>query len=115
MSEQVFFEDVKVGDEIPTNTEVISEVQMFFFSAATNNGHRIHYDRPYAMGVEGHPDILVHGPLQAGLMAKTLTDWAGPRGRLVKIQLQNRANAFPVGHSQPITIVGMNFERFTPP
>ena len=94
-SEQVFFEDVSVGDAIPTNTEVVSEVQMFFFSAATNNGHRIHYDKPYATGVEGHPDILVHGPLQAGLMAKTLTDWAGPCGRLVRIQLQNRANAFP--------------------
>lgn len=95
MSDQVFFEDVSVGDAIPTNTEVVSEVQMFFFSAATNNGHRIHYDKPYATGVEGHPDILVHGPLQAGLMAKTLTDWIGPSGRLVRIQLQNRANAFP--------------------
>jgi hydroxyacyl-ACP dehydratase HTD2-like protein with hotdog domain len=95
MADQICFEDVNVGDAIPTNTEVCTEVQLFFFSAATNNGHRIHYDRPYAMQVEGHPDILVHGPLQTALMQKTLTDWIGPKGRLVKIALQNRANAFP--------------------
>ncbi len=59
---------------------------MFFFSAATYNGHRIHYDRTWAVDVEGYPDILVHGPLQAALMAKAVTDWIGPGGRLVRIR-----------------------------
>lgn len=35
------------------------------FSALTYNGHRIHYDTPYATGVEGYPDLVVHGPLLA--------------------------------------------------
>jgi 3-methylfumaryl-CoA hydratase len=35
------------------------------FSALTYNGHRIHYDRPYATQVEGYPDLVVHGPLLA--------------------------------------------------
>ncbi|QDQ98227.1 hypothetical protein [Tomitella fengzijianii] len=34
-------------------------------SALTYNPHRIHYDRDYATGVEGHPDLVVHGPLLA--------------------------------------------------
>jgi hydroxyacyl-ACP dehydratase HTD2-like protein with hotdog domain len=92
---QIYFEEVAIGDPITAVVESVSEVQMFFFSAATYNGHRIHYDKPYATGVEKHPDILVHGPLQVALMAKTITDWIGPKGRLVKISLQNRANAFP--------------------
>ncbi|MDP6980180.1 MAG: MaoC/PaaZ C-terminal domain-containing protein, partial [Myxococcota bacterium] len=71
-----------------------SELQLFFFSAATNNGHRIHYDLPYAK-TEGLPNILVQGPLQAALLAKALTDWIGPGGRLTRIQIQNRGNAFP--------------------
>jgi hydroxyacyl-ACP dehydratase HTD2-like protein with hotdog domain len=95
MADQIYFEDVNVGDVIPTNVEVVHQAQMFFFSAATYNGHRIHYDRPWAVGVEGYPDVLVHGPLQAALMAKTLTDWIGPAGRLVRLALQNRASAFP--------------------
>jgi 3-methylfumaryl-CoA hydratase len=33
------------------------------FSALTSNAHRIHYDHPYTTGVEGYPDLVVHGPL----------------------------------------------------
>jgi hydroxyacyl-ACP dehydratase HTD2-like protein with hotdog domain len=95
MADQIYFEDVNVGDVMPTSVEVVGPAQMFFFSAATNNGHRIHYDRTWAVDVEGYQDILVHGPLQAALMAKAVTDWIGPAGRLVRIALQNRASAFP--------------------
>ncbi|WP_392756280.1 MaoC family dehydratase N-terminal domain-containing protein [Streptomyces sp. LN590] len=38
---------------------------LFRFSALTYNAHRIHYDRDYATGVEGYPDLVVHGPLLA--------------------------------------------------
>ncbi len=40
-------------------------VWLFRYSAVTFNGHRIHYDRPYATGVEGYPGLVVHGPLIA--------------------------------------------------
>jgi 3-methylfumaryl-CoA hydratase len=40
-------------------------VLLFHFSALTYNGHRIHYDRPYATGTEGYPDLVIHGPLLA--------------------------------------------------
>jgi 3-methylfumaryl-CoA hydratase len=40
-------------------------ILLFRFSALTYNAHRIHYDRPYAMQVEGYPDLVVHGPLLA--------------------------------------------------
>ena len=94
MTEQLYFEGVQVGDTIPPVTERVSNAQLFFFSAATYNGHRIHYDLPYAQS-EGHPTIIVHGPLQSALMAKTLRDWIGPRGRLVRLRTQNRASALP--------------------
>jgi 3-methylfumaryl-CoA hydratase len=38
-------------------------VLLFRFRALTSNGHRIHYDRPYATQAEGYPDLVVHGPL----------------------------------------------------
>jgi 3-methylfumaryl-CoA hydratase len=41
---------------------------LFRYSALTFNGHRIHYDRPYATKVEGYPGLVVHGPLQATLL-----------------------------------------------
>lgn len=39
------------------------ELQLFRMSALTFNGHRIHYDKPWATEVEGHRNIVVHGPL----------------------------------------------------
>jgi 3-methylfumaryl-CoA hydratase len=41
---------------------------LFRYSAMTFNGHRIHYDEPYARQVEGYPGPVVHGPLQATLL-----------------------------------------------
>ncbi len=47
----------------------VNPVLLFRFSALTYNAHRIHYDRDYARA-EGYPGLLVHGPLQALLMAE---------------------------------------------
>jgi 3-methylfumaryl-CoA hydratase len=47
----------------------VNPVLLFRFSALTYNAHRIHYDRDYARA-EGYPGLLVHGPLQAILMAE---------------------------------------------
>lgn len=45
-----------------------STVMLFRYSAITFNGHRIHYDAPYATGVEGYDGLVVHGPIQATLL-----------------------------------------------
>jgi 3-methylfumaryl-CoA hydratase len=44
---------------------------LFRFSAVTFNGHRIHYDRDYATHIEHYPDLVVHGPLTAMLLAES--------------------------------------------
>lgn len=48
---------------------VPDERMLFRFSAITWNAHRIHYDRRFATEVDGHPDLVVHGPLLAALAA----------------------------------------------
>ena len=45
---------------------------LFRYSAVTFNGHRIHYDHPYATKVEGYPGLVVHGPLIATLLVDLL-------------------------------------------
>jgi hydroxyacyl-ACP dehydratase HTD2-like protein with hotdog domain len=91
---QVCFEDVGVGERMPELTVTVDETQLFFFSAATYNGHRIHYDKEWAQA-EGYDDVLVQGPLQAALLARAIGDWIGGRGRLVSFAVQNRAVAYP--------------------
>ncbi|KAJ5834575.1 hypothetical protein N7447_000601 [Penicillium robsamsonii] len=46
-----------------TRTLMQTPVTLFRFSALTFNPHKIHYSLPWARDVEGHKDIVVHGPL----------------------------------------------------
>jgi hydroxyacyl-ACP dehydratase HTD2-like protein with hotdog domain len=93
MSGQRFVEDVRAGDELEPLVKNASRAQLFQFSAATHNPHRIHYDRDHAR-VEGHEDILVHGPLQGAWLHQFVRDWAGPHGRVLSLGFQNRGRAF---------------------
>ncbi|KUI44810.1 acyl dehydratase [Mycobacterium sp. GA-1199] len=104
MTKQVSFEDVGAGDAMPALTMTVDETQMFFFSAATYNGHRIHYDKQWARDREGYDNVLVQGPLQAALLSRALTDWIGGDGRLVAFSVQNRAIAYP---GQELTFGGV--------
>jgi 3-methylfumaryl-CoA hydratase len=65
--------------------ETPSTRTLFQFSALTYNAHRIHYDRDYARDVEGHPDLVVHGPLQALYLAEAARRWCRSAGRPVPV------------------------------
>ena len=104
MTEQLCYEDIETGSAITRLTVTVTETQMFFFSAATYNGHRIHYDKDFARDVEGYDNVLVQGPLQAALLSRALTDWIGGDGRLVAFSVQNRAIAYP---GQELTFGGV--------
>ena len=47
------------------HSELIHFFVLMQYSVLTFNGHRIHYDRPYATEVEAYPGLVVHGPLLA--------------------------------------------------
>jgi hydroxyacyl-ACP dehydratase HTD2-like protein with hotdog domain len=68
-------------------------LMLFRYSALTGNGHRIHYDQPYVTQEEGYPGLVVHGPLQATLLAQTILD-AAPGRRLVRFAFRGRRPAF---------------------
>jgi len=70
--------DVETAPEAAwVEPRVPDPVLLFRFSAVTNNAHRIHYDYPYATDVEGYPDLVVHGPLTALLLAEFAYSRAG--------------------------------------
>jgi len=91
---QRYYEDVRPGDELGPEYEPVDPVQMFQFSAATFNPHRIHYDKDWATEVEGYPDTVVQGPLQLAVLARLVTNWAGGRGWLLEYRVQNRTSAY---------------------
>ena len=52
-------------DETRSRDIAYTTTKLFRYSALTFNGHRIHYDRDYAMNVEGYAGLITHGPLIA--------------------------------------------------
>lgn len=70
-------------------------VNLFRFSAATSNSHRIHYDLPYTTKEEGYPALIVHGPFTAARLAGL----AMRRGKLSKFEFRAKA---PLFLGQPI-------------
>ena len=52
-------------------------VTLFRFSALTFNGHKIHYNREWCRDVEGHRDLVVHGPLNLINMVNLWRDVKG--------------------------------------
>jgi hydroxyacyl-ACP dehydratase HTD2-like protein with hotdog domain len=94
MTRETYFEDVEVGTEVPPLTKLPTTLQLFRYSAVTWNAHRIHYEREYARK-EGHPDVLVQAHLHGAFLAQMITDWAGPRARLVTFGWSNRGRAIP--------------------
>jgi 3-methylfumaryl-CoA hydratase len=68
-------------------------VLLFRFSALTFNSHRIHYDRKWAMEVEGYPGLVVHGPLTTTLLVDFARD-QNPGRRVVAYATQARAPLF---------------------
>ena len=58
-------------------------VMLYRYSAATFNGHRIHYDVDYCRTVEGYPGLVVHGPLIATLLLNFAENQVAP-GRFIR-------------------------------
>jgi len=87
-----YFDDVAVGDDIPQLVKgPLTLIHLVRWSAATENWHRIHYDRAYARDHDGLPDVLVNGSLKQQFVAQMLKDWAGLEGWVWKVAIQFRA------------------------
>jgi len=76
-----------------SRTAAPGPIDLFRYSALTFNGHRIHYDRDYATGVEGYPGLVVHGPLIAALLVDTLLRWK-PAAPLARFACRARSPLF---------------------
>lgn len=89
-SEQIFFEDVKEGTELPGFTfGPITPEHVVRWACARGNYNPIHYDKDFARE-KGLPDVLVHGPFKLGLLDRMMRDWIGEHGWLKKIACSYR-------------------------
>jgi len=83
---------IEIGAEVPVLERTPDAVDLFSFSAAAWLLHRIHYDLPFTTEHDGHPGLLVHGPLQGTYMIQSV-QW--PLGRDAELE------AIAYRHSSP--------------
>ena len=74
---KVYFEDVKVGDEIPPVVKgPIAQIQLTRYAGASGDFNPIHQDDEFARAA-GMGGVFAHGMLSMGFVAQSVTDWLG--------------------------------------
>ena len=102
------FESLKVGDEIPAlKIPPVSRHPLALYCGASGDHNPIHVDLDYAKSA-GLDDVIAHGMLSAGYLARMLTDWV-PQSSIRSIN--NRFTAMThIGDS--VTCTGKVVEKF---
>lgn len=88
------FGDLRVDDELPERTFECGNVQLMLYNAALWNGHRIHFDEPYARDVEGYPGLVLAGPMLGDWLHQCVEEWLADDGRILSIDYSNRVATY---------------------
>jgi acyl dehydratase len=86
---QVYFEDVKEGQEIPQVVLTCDSQRLVLWAAGSGDYYQIHYDKDFAQ-TTGLPDRITHGALKNALLGRMLHEWVGEKGRVRRFACQYR-------------------------
>lgn len=94
MVDQVCFDKVQEGQEIPRLAKNCSTQQLVHWAAGSGDFYQIHYDKDFAIAT-GLPGIIVHGALKHAFLGQLLWEWVKPRGVVKRFAAQYRGMDFP--------------------
>jgi len=111
MADQVYFDDVKEGMEIPPfNRGAIDIRGVIRFDAAVENYERLHQD--YKWCIENkYPDVIFNGPLKNATLVTMVTNWMGDGGWLKKLGCQHRGMDVPGNELTATGVVTKTYEQ----
>ena len=103
------FEEIKVGDEIPSVVRgPMTAAHLVRWASANGNYARIHWDLPYAMLRQGLPNVVVNGSLKNEYIYILLQRFAGESGWVRKMYVEHRGMDHP---GDTLTIFGKVTEK----
>ncbi len=94
MAQQVFYEDVEAGTELPTLIKQPTTQQLVMWAGASDDYYQIHYDKDFAQA-NRLPGVIVHGWLTFSFVTQLVTDWIGDEGTVRKVGCSYRGMNFP--------------------
>ena len=89
MANQIYWDDVSDGDEIPQLKKNCSTQQLVHWAAASGDFYQIHYDLNFAKST-GLQNIIVHGALKNAFLGQMLHEWVAPEGVVQRFGCQYR-------------------------
>ena len=72
----LYAEDLKVGDEAPVRTHVLTRTDLVAYAGASGDFNPMHHDEVKAKAA-GQPSVFGHGMFSMGLLGSALTDYVG--------------------------------------
>lgn len=90
------FDEVKVGDQIPAQTQTIEQAQLIQYAGASGDFNPLHWQEEFAAQVSPTGGIIAHGMLNMGIVSRVVTAWAGAPEKVRKLSASFRAPC-PVG------------------
>ena len=76
---ELTYDALNVGDDLPTlTTDPISRHTLALYCGASGDHNPIHVDLDYAKAA-GLDDVIAHGVLSMGYLARLLTNWVSQR------------------------------------
>lgn len=82
-------------EELPPAVDSLDMTKIVQWAAAMGDWARLHYDYPFATRERGLRDVVGHGPRTTALLARVLTDWLGPTGRVAWLETRYRSSTYP--------------------
>ncbi|MGH8886779.1 MAG: MaoC/PaaZ C-terminal domain-containing protein [Egibacteraceae bacterium] len=92
------FEDVEVGQQIPTRTEQLGQGRLIAYAGASGDLNPLHWDPDFAERVSPTKGVIAHGMLNMGIISAAVTEWAGSPEKVARLSASFRAPC-PVGAS----------------
>ncbi|HZQ32443.1 MAG TPA: fused (3R)-hydroxyacyl-ACP dehydratase subunits HadA/HadB [Mycobacterium sp.] len=87
-----FFDDVNVGDQLPTRHTRLSRGDLVNYAGVAGDANPIHWDEDIAK-LAGLPDVIAHGMLTMGLGAGFVSAWSGDPGAVTRYAVRLSAPA----------------------
>ena len=85
---------IKINQLLPERIHKPNNVSLFLYNAAIWNPHRIHYDETYTKSFEGHPKLVIDGPLMGDWMAQCVSNWLSDQGKICEFEYKNTKTAY---------------------
>ena len=108
MAEQVYWDDVEEGEELPPMVKNPTTQQLVKYAGASGDYYQIHYDKDFAMNND-LDNVILHGALKNAFLGHLVTKWMGPEGDLKRLACQYRGMDIP---GTPVTAKGVGTRKY---